>query len=147
MTLFTLRNLSPVSGLLELQRELDKFFLKPRGLDLGPSGSGVFPPLNIFGDSQGLVIRAEVPGVDPSSIDISVERRRLTISGERAQPRQVDTGSHHRRERRFGRFSRSVQLPDDLDPAQSEAQCRNGILTVRIHKRPEARPRQIKIQA
>jgi HSP20 family protein len=146
MTLYTLRNLNPMSGLLELQRQLDRFLQRPAGFDLGPSGSGVFPPLNVFSDADGLVVRAEVPGVDPASIDVSIERRRLTISGERLAAKQGQ-GSYHRRERRFGQFSRTIQLPDDLDPNQAQAKCHNGLLTVRVHKRAEARPRQVKIEA
>jgi HSP20 family protein len=144
MALFSFSD--PVQGLLSLQHELDRFFHKPQGYDLGPSGVGVFPPINVFGDGDGIVVRAEVPGVEPSAIDVQIENRTLTISGERREPAR-NKGSYHRRERRYGKFSRSLQLPDRLDSEQATAECRHGLLTVRIPQRAEAKPRQVKVEA
>lgn len=137
---------SPLDSLLQLQSGLERFFKNPSsGLDLGPAGGNVFPPLNLFLDRHGgHVVRAEVPGVKPDQIQLEIEPRRLTITGERAAP-EAGQGSYHRRERGFGRFSRTIQLPDDLDPASATAEVRNGVLTVRIAKRADARPRQIKV--
>lgn len=147
MTLFTSENLDPVHGLFHLQSELDRFFHRPTGLDLGPSAVGVAPPVNVFRDKEGnLIVRAELPGVAPSDIDIAVENRVLTISGERKVPESPE-GSHHRRECRFGKFSRSVQLPDDLNTQEAAAECKNGLLTVTIPKLAETKPRQVKVVA
>lgn len=146
MALISFSHLDPVEGIVTLQREIERFFRRPLGLDLGPSAYGVFPPINVFADKAGLVARAEVPGVTPASISVRVERRILTISGERP-PETRTNGSFHRRERRFGKFSRSLQLPEDLDTERATAECRDGLLTVRIPRRPEAQPRQIQIQA
>ncbi len=134
-----------LESLLALQRSLDRFFQNPRGVDLGPSGPGVFPPINIFTNADGLVIRTEVPGVSADALQISVERDTVTISGERVPERKTG-GAYHRRERRFGKFSRSVKIPADLAGDKAVAECRNGILTIRIPKREEAKPRQIKVQ-
>lgn len=135
----------PVQGILTLQRELERFLGKPYGFDLGPSAGGVFPSVNVFRSRDAVVVKAEVPGVDPSSLQVSVEGRTLTIAGERvATPPKA---SHHRRERRFGKFSRSLQLPEDVDGTKSTADCRNGVLTLTIPKREEAQPRQIRVQA
>ena len=93
-----------------------------------------------------VLIRAEVPGVDPSAIKIAVNDHVLTISGERS-PAQPTEARYHLRERSYGAFSRSFYLSDDLDTAAIAAECRDGILTVRVPKRPEAQPRQIEVQS
>jgi HSP20 family protein len=135
----------PVEGLLRLQDELDRFLGKPQ-FDLGLSGANVFPLVNVFTDGDGLVVRAEVPGIKPEQLQVQVEPGRLTITGERQQE-AAQNGSYHRRERRHGRFSRTVQLPRDLDSEQAAAECRNGVLTVRIPKHAAAKPRQIEVRA
>jgi len=135
----------PVEGLLRLQDELDRFFGKPQ-FDLGLSGASVFPLVNVFTDADGLVVRAEVPGIKSDQLQVQVEPGRLTIAGEREQAAAKDA-SYHRRERRHGRFSRTVQLPRDLDPERAAADCRNGVLTVRIPKHAAAKPRQIEVRA
>lgn len=145
MTL-TFNRIDPVQGILELQRELDRFLGRPQAGEPGFGSAGVFPPVNLFADQDGVVLRAEVPGVEPSSIDVSIQRDTLHISGERPVKGR-NRGSYHRRERRFGKFSRSLQLPQDLDPEKATAQCRNGVLTLHIPRREEAKPRQVKINA
>jgi HSP20 family protein len=147
MALFRLSSgFDPVAGLQNLQRELERVFDKPFGIDLGPSGRGVFPPVNVFADRDGYVVKLEVPGIAPEDVSIEAEGRTLTVSGKReiAAP---TAGSFHRRERGTGEFSRSLQLPADLDLARAEASHKHGVLTVRIPKREEAKPRQITIKA
>lgn len=140
------RDFDPVNALLELQRELDRFLSKPPGWDFGLSGGGVFPPVNMFTDREGVVVRAEVPGVNPDTLDIKIERNTLSVSGERKANGELK-GSFHRRERRFGKFSRSLRLPPDLDGEKASAECRNGVLTIRIPKSEQAKPRHIKVRA
>lgn len=136
----------PVGGLLTLQRELERVFDKPFGIDLGPSGRGVFPPVNVFADKDGYVVKLEVPGIAPEDVAIEAEGRTLRISGKRdvAPPPE---GSFHRRERGAGQFSRSFQLPVDVDMTRAEASHKHGILTIRAPKKEEAKPRQITIKA
>ena len=136
----------PVGGLLALQQELERVFDKPFGIDLGPSGRGVFPPVNVFADKDGYVVKLEVPGIAPADVAIEVEGRTLTVSGKREVPPPTE-GSFHRRERGTGQFSRSFQLPADLDLARADASYKHGILTVRVPKKEEAKPRQITIKA
>jgi HSP20 family protein len=135
-----------VSGLLNLQRELERAFEKPLGVDFGLSGRGVFPPVNIFSDRDGYVIRVEIPGVPAGGINIETNGRTLTISGRRDLG-TANKGSYHRREREQGEFSRSLQLPGDLDLSAAKASCKQGLLTIRIPKKAEAKPRQIAVQA
>jgi HSP20 family protein len=147
MALVSWKGISPFAGLLELQDALGRAFDHPGlGLGRGPSSSGVFPPLNVFVDKEGaLVVRAEIPGISPDQVHIQLESQRLTISGERAADPAGD--GYHRRERRFGRFSRSVQIPADLDTDRATADYHDGLLTVRIERSEAARPRKVEIRS
>jgi HSP20 family protein len=136
----------PVDALLALQRELSSTLDRPFGLDLGPSGRGVYPAINVFTDREGYVLRMEVPGVAPEGLEIETQGRTLRISGKR-DIKPPGEGSFHRRERAGGEFSRSLQLPADLDVARAEGACKHGMLTIRIPKNEEAKPRQISVKA
>ncbi len=136
----------PVDALLALQRELGSRFERPFGLDLGPSGRGVYPAINVFTDREGYVLRMEVPGVAAEDLEIETQSRTLRVSGKR-DIKTPGEGSFHRRERSGGEFSRSLQLPADLDVARAQAACKHGMLTIRIPKSEEAKPRQINVKA
>jgi HSP20 family protein len=133
-------------GVLSLQDALAQMLGRPVApWSVGPSSATVFPPVNVFSTADGaLVIRAEAPGVDPAKLEIDIEAERVTISGERKAELEGSEG-FHRRERRFGRFSRSVQLPPDLDPDRTSATYRDGMLTIRIEKSEASKPRRIDV--
>ncbi len=138
-------DLDPFSALLRLQEELDRVLESPAWFG-GLSGRGVYPPMNVFKDRDGYVVHFEVPGVAPEALAIETHGRTLTVSGKREVPTPGD-GSYHRAERGTGEFSRSLEFPDDVDVERVEASYRNGILTVRLPKREEAKPRQITVRA
>ncbi|HKD69072.1 MAG TPA: Hsp20/alpha crystallin family protein [Candidatus Binataceae bacterium] len=129
-----------------LQRELERFFHNP-AFTQGLSGHGTYPPLNVFENKEGVVIVAEVAGLDPSQIHIAGHGRTLNISGERKARETGNPVGFHRRERSFGAFSRSLQLADDYDMDRAEAKYQNGVLVVRVPKAESAKPRQITVQA
>ncbi len=132
--------------LLTLQREVERASGNPFDAEQSPSGRGVFPSTNVFRDDDGLTLRMEVPGVSPADISVEARENTLTVSGERTI--QIPEGtSYHRRERGAGRFARALQLPRDVDPTNVTATCKNGILTVRVAKSENAKPRQITVQA
>jgi HSP20 family protein len=134
----------PVTGLQTLQRELERVFDSPP-FTLGLSGRGVFPPINAFSDKEGMVLHVEVPGVQPDKLGIEAHGRTLTISGSRESSAPADAG-FHRRERDIGQFSRSMQLPDDVDLSRAQATYRHGILSIRVPLREESKPRQITVK-
>jgi HSP20 family protein len=147
MALIRFENFEPVANMLRLQQELDRYLRNP-AFHLGVSGSGAFPPVNIFDDGEGTVVFAELPGIDPASLRISGQNKTLTLSGERKREEAgAPTRGHHRRERPFGEFSRSIQLPENLDMSKAAAKYENGILRIRIPKAESARPRQIQVEA
>jgi HSP20 family protein len=143
MALFTLSR-DPVNALLRLQQELEHAFENPRGFDLGLSGRGVLPPVNVFRKDDDVVIRVEVPGFAPEDLVVESRGQTLQISGKRT-PEQPAEGAYHRRERMSGEFSRSIQLPRDVDTSQAAATCKHGVLTVRVPARAEVKPRQIAV--
>lgn len=139
------RSIDPIEGLLRLQRDLERYFEKPT-FDLGLSGRGVFPPVNVFVRNGDVIVRAEVPGVKPEDVHIEAERGRVTLRGERKPPAEAE-GSYHRRERRYGTFSRTIRLPEDVNVEKAEAKYRNGVLTLRVPRAEAAKPRRIEVLA
>ena len=116
--------------------------------DRAASGAApAFPPVNVWQSDEAAAITAEIPGVEPGDIDISVKENLLTLTGERRMPEVPEGGSLHRRERAFGRFSRTIRLPFRIDPEKVEARYADGVLQIAVG-RPEAdRPRRIEIKA
>lgn len=137
---------NPFDGLLGLQREIERAFENPRGFDLGLTGRGVFPAVNVFQDKDGYVVRVEVPGVPPDKISIENHGQTLTVSGAR-EMNPVEGASYHRRERDAGKFSRSLTLPNNLDLSAAQAHYKHGVLTIRVPLKEAAKPRQIEVQA
>lgn len=105
------------------------------------------PPVDIFEtDAQELVLQMDLPGVSREAIDLRVEDNTLSIRGERKRRTDVREDQYHRMERGFGSFGRSFSLPPTVDTARVRAEYRDGVLTVILPKRQEARPRQIQVQ-
>ena len=104
------------------------------------------PAVDIYqaGDKE-LVLKAELPEMSRDDIDITVENHTLTIKGEKRLAADVTQEQFHHIERRYGTFSRSFSLPQTVDTGKVAAEYRNGVLTVRLPLREEAKPRQIKV--
>jgi HSP20 family protein len=104
------------------------------------------PPVDIFqtGDHE-LVLKAELPDMTREDIDITVENFVLTIKGEKKLSDEVKEEQFHHVERRYGAFSRSFSLPHTVDASKVSAEYRNGVLTIKLPLREEAKPRQIKV--
>jgi len=104
------------------------------------------PPVDIFqNDDKEVVLKAELPDMVREAIDITVENGTLTIKGEKKVASDVKEDQFHRIERRYGAFSRSFSLPPTVDAARVSAEYKNGVLTVRLPLREDAKPRQIKV--
>jgi HSP20 family protein len=129
----------------QLQRELDRMLEAA----FGPVGgtAGVYPPVNVFDGPEHYVVKAELPGVDPSVVEIEVQEDTLVLRGERSLPEANGEAAYHRRERGEGRFRRVVRLPGRVDADGCHAEYRDGVLTVRVAKARESRPRKVAIQA
>jgi HSP20 family protein len=122
----------------ELERTLSTFE--------GPY-SGVYPPLDVFDAGEEVVLKAELPGVDPAKLDVEVRDNTVTLSGERTSETPDRKAAFHRRERVDGQFRRVIRLPARLDSAEARAEYRHGVLTVRIPKTKDVRPRRLEVAA
>ncbi len=104
------------------------------------------PPVDIYQSSEHeLVLKAELPDMSREDIDIAVENGTLTIRGEKKVAGDVQEEHFHHVERRYGTFSRSFSLPQTVDVGKVAADYRNGMLTIRLPLREDAKPRQIKV--
>lgn len=133
-----------------LQREVNTLF------DYSPSirggGHGSYPALNVGSTDRSVEVYAFVPGVEPSSIDVNLDRGVLTIDGERKPTPAVGAAAAHDERTTLhlnecfvGAFRRVVSLPDDIDPSSVSAECRDGVLHVSIARREAAKPRRIAV--
>lgn len=113
---------------------------------LGPSrGAGVFPPVNVFENGEAYLVRAEIPGVDKDTLDVSVKGDELTLRGERRISAAEPAAAYHRRERSGGAFRRVVTLPKAVDADRIRASYKDGVLEVELPFVPELKPRKIEI--
>ena len=133
----------------QLRQEMDALFNRFGGSPVS-SGEwqGLFPAVNLYETADAYVLTAELPGVEPDDIDVSVQGSTVMLSGERKIDYDPQKGaSLHRRERQAGSFRRAFQLPAAIDVDKVEAGHRNGVLMLRLPKTPEHQPRQIAVQA
>jgi len=125
----------------QLQTELDRMVNEAFG-----TPTGLYPLVNVFDAGDAFVVKGEVPGLDPKSVEINVEDDTLTLRGERSFTDPARDAAYHRRERGQGRFRRVVRLPGRLASDEAKATYRDGVLTVRIPKAKEARSRRVQIE-
>jgi HSP20 family protein len=127
-----------------LRREMDQLFSTVgSGLNVAPC----YPAMNVWANQDGALITAELPGVRPEDIEISVVSDTLTLSGQR-QPEELEEGdTYHRRERACGSFSRTFQLPFPVAADQVEAAFDKGVLRVTLPRLEEDKPRKITVKA
>lgn len=139
----------PFREFAQLQDRVNRVFTDAYGRnDEGLLTSGAWvPPVDIFqnGDHE-LVLKAELPDMNRQDIDITVDNGTLTIRGEKKLSGEVKEEQFHRIERRYGTFSRTFSLPPTVDAGKVSADYRDGVLTVKLPMREEAKPRQIKVE-
>ncbi len=103
------------------------------------------PAVDIFENDNNIVLKAELPGVDPKDVEVRVEDSTLYLKGERKFEKEVKEENYHRIERSYGSFARSFSLPGTIDSEKVQAEYKDGLLTLTIPKREEAKPKTIKI--
>jgi HSP20 family protein len=146
----------PFDGMIALRREIDQAFDRAgmqftpvfRSAFLPGQGAREYPLINLYEDQNTLYLEALAPGADPALFNINVVRDSLTISGEkRRSPGEVKPEAFHREERAAGKFSRSFQLPMEVDDNNNpNAEYKNGLLLVSLPKSEKAKPKQITVQ-
>ena len=138
----------PFRELRSLQNEVNRLF--SGSFDRGESGMMLGdwnPSVDIFENKDQIVLEAELPGLKPEDVNISIENYVLTIHGERRFEKKDESDNFHRVERSYGSFTRSFTLPPTVSTENVEANFDNGILRLALAKREEAKPRRIEIKA
>jgi len=142
----TLNRWEPFRGASTLQEQVNRLF--GNALERSAEESSLTswaPAVDIYETEHELVVKADVPEVDPKDLDIRVENNILTIRGERKFEKKVNEENYLRVERAYGTFSRSFSLANTVNSEAIKADYQNGVLTLTIPKREEAKPKQIKV--
>ena len=133
----------PFAALLGVQRAMDSV-MGSDWFGSRTSGTGAFPPINVFNDGDDFVLVAELPGVKKEDLDVQVRGDTLRIQGKKTIAYD-ENASAHRRERAAGQFDRTLTLPADIDAAKVAAEYRDGVLTLRLPRAESAKPRTVTI--
>jgi HSP20 family protein len=134
------RELDSLQG--DMNRLFDRFF---DGRGANGAARRWIPPMDLVETEEHLVLRGDLPGMTEDDVEIEIKDNVLTVSGERRAEHDERNEGYHRVERSFGRFSRSLTLPQGVDAANVEARFVNGVLEVQIPKPVEAKPTRVEI--
>lgn len=136
------RDLDSLQG--DMNRLFDRFFDTGRG-STGRTARRWIPAMDLVETDNHLVLRADLPGMREDDVNIEIKDSVLTISGERKAEHEEKGEGYHRVERSFGSFSRSLSLPDGVDPKKIDAKFAEGVLEVRVPKPEETKPTRVEI--
>jgi HSP20 family protein len=106
----------------------------------------LFPPVNVGVSGDSVEVVAFVPGMQPDDLNVTLEKRVLTISGERTQPALPENARYYARERAVGRYTRVIELPADVDPDQVQARYTDGCLAISIKRKESSKPRVVPVE-
>ncbi|MFQ5624874.1 MAG: Hsp20/alpha crystallin family protein [Paracoccaceae bacterium] len=134
------RSSDPFALMRAMMRDFDPFVS-------ASAGRPAFPAVNVWQGDEAVAVTAELPGVEPAGIDISVKDNVLTIGGERKAPEVPEGATWHRNERDYGKFTRAIRLPFAVSDEKVEARMTNGVLHVVIGRPEEDKPKKIEIKA
>lgn len=140
-----LTNLDPFRDMATMRRAMDRLIDSTLGEEQREWALGV--PLDVSENEDAYLLKASLPGIDPNDIDVTYRDGVLTIKGEVREDQEVERGAYRIRERRWGSFSRSVQLPSAVKADDIEASYQNGVLRLHIPKTEEVKPKRIQIKA
>ena len=138
----------PFRDLVMAQRDFDRLFREAFSPQVGEtelSTRSWAPPVDIYETEDAIVLKAELPGVDSKDVEVRVEDNTLYLKGERKFEKEVKEQNYHRVERSYGSFARSFSLPNSISADKVKAEFKDGLLTLTMPKREEAKPKTIKI--
>jgi HSP20 family protein len=138
----------PFRDMMTLREKMNRLFedaFSQKGEDKDLISSAWLPPVDIYESDNELALAVEVPGIDEKDIEISLENNVLSIKGERKFEKETKEENYHRVERSYGTFFRSFTLPTYADSDKVSAVHENGVLTIKIGKKPELKPKKVKI--
>jgi HSP20 family protein len=141
----------PVGEMVSLRSAMDRLFedsfVSPMGWRTVAGGEQITPAIDVHETPDDIVVTAVLPGIKPDDVDITMTGQSLSLRGEFKADDEVNRDQYLYRERRYGSFSRSIQLPVRVEGDQAEATFTDGVLKLRIPKAEEVKPRQIRINA
>ena len=141
----------PLGEMVSLRHAMDRLFedsfVSPMSWRTISNGEGVTPPLDVHETDDHIVVTASLPGIRPDDVEITMVGQTLTLRGEFKADEEVEREQYLYRERRYGAFNRTLQLPVRVEGDKAEATFNDGILTLRVPKAEEVKPRQIRISA
>lgn len=135
----------PFREVVALQNRMNSLFREFNESDNPLTTASFVPAVDIYEDAKKVVLKLEVPGMEEKDLDIRVENNTLTVKGERKFEKDEKEENFHRIERRYGSFYRSFTLPSTVDTDNVQASYNAGILKLDLNKKPEAQPKQIKV--
>ena len=142
MTVFSRRDFSTLQD--RMNRMLRESFSPDSPEEVLTTGNFA-PPVDVYEDEHNITLKIEVPGIDDKDINVSIENNTLTVQGQRKFEKDEKEENFQRVERMYGSFTRSFTLPNTVDTDQVNAHYDKGLLKIRLAKRPEAKPKQIKV--
>jgi len=140
-----LARFDPFRDLSRIQEEVLSRMLDERGTQSAES-LGWTPACDVFEDADEVIIRAALAGVDPKDVEIRFENGVLTMKGERKIEKEEQKENYHRVEMAYGSFTRTFALPTSVDPDKVRAESKQGVLSIHLPKRTEAKPRSIQVK-
>ena len=133
----------PLRGVVAFRNPFNALF---RDLSEGETATASFiPAVDVYEDEKKVVLKLEIPGIEEKDLDVSVEKNTLTVKGERKLEKEEKEENFHRIERRYGSFFRAFTLPTTVDTESVAASYNAGVLKLELTKKPEAQPKQIKV--
>ena len=140
-----LREFSTMQDRMNRMNRLFRESYSPEGPEEALTTTSFAPPVDIYEDEHNITLKLEVPGIDEKDIDVRIDNNTLTVHGERKIETEEKEENFRRVERRYGSFVRSFTLPSSVDPAQVSADYNRGVLKIKLAKKAEAKPKQIKV--
>ena len=147
----TLTRWQPFNDLVSLRDAMDRLFsdsfVRPARWPSQADEGAATLPLDMYETDEDVIVKASVPGIKPDDVEVTMQDGVLQIRGESEQEREETEGRYHYRERHYGSFARAVRLPGNVDADKVDAEFENGVLTVRIPKAEQAKPRKITVKS
>jgi HSP20 family protein len=145
MTLIT--RFDPFREFVTLQDRMNRLLRDSRseGREDALTTAGFAPPVDVYEDEHNVTLKIEVPGIDEKDIDVRIENDTLTVHGERRFEKEEKEENYRRVERQYGSFTRTFALPNTVDQESVQADYEKGVLKVKLAKKQEAKPKQIKV--
>ncbi|HUM04578.1 MAG TPA: Hsp20/alpha crystallin family protein [Terriglobales bacterium] len=146
MTLLT--RWEPFREFVTLQDRMNRLFREsygPEGREEALSTTTFAPPVDVYEDEHNVTLKIEVPGIEEKDIDVRIENNTLTVHGERKFEKEEKEENYRRVERQYGSFTRTFTLPQTVDQESVQADYDKGVLKVKLAKKAEAKPKQIKV--